>query len=49
MLDAGADIATVQKMMGHSDPATRTRYDRRGQEAKRKGSSLLHFLSAKKG
>ncbi|WP_306557906.1 tyrosine-type recombinase/integrase [Nostoc sp. 'Peltigera malacea cyanobiont' DB3992] len=47
LLAASVDIATVQIMLGHSNPATTARYDHRGEERKRRAAAQLPIFGAR--
>jgi integrase len=42
LLDAGVDLVTMQRLMGHVSPTTTSNYDRRGEEVKRQATKNLH-------
>lgn len=42
LLDAGADVVTVQRILAHSSVQTTARYDRRPEASKRKAAALIH-------
>jgi site-specific recombinase XerD len=46
LLEAGVDLATVQKMAGHASVSTTGRYDRRDRGVQRRAAALLHVRYA---
>lgn len=47
--DAGADSATVQRLMGHANANTTSGYDRCGERAKRDAVGRLHMSWTRRG
>lgn len=43
LLDNGVDLATVQRIAGHSSPSTTSAYDRRGDDAQKRAAGRLRI------
>jgi integrase len=48
LLDAGADLVTASELAGHSSTSVTARYDRRGEETKKKAIDLLNVPYSKR-
>ena len=42
-MDAGVDLVTAQKLMGHASPVTTSRYDRWDEKSKMEAATKIHF------
>lgn len=47
LLNKNVDIVTISKLVGHADVSTTARYDRRGEEPKRRAVEKLHIPKAR--